>query len=69
MTFLLPFIENNTTERLEENERKFSWGNFVRKLILSNAPCFIGLQFDHPDRALQKNLEQKKLSARMSLRA
>ena len=35
-------------------------GNFVRKLTLSNAHCFIRLQIDHPDRALQKFRKEKR---------
>ena len=69
MTFAI-YCNCYTPKNLKRMGRKSNLrGNFVRKLILSNAHCFIGLQFDHPDGALQKNLEQKKLRARLSLRA
>ena len=46
---------------LKKMERKTSFKeNFVRKLILSNPHYFIGLQFDHQDRALQKKKKKKE---------
>ena len=44
-------------------------GELRQETDTKQCSLFHGLQFDHPDRALQKNLEQKKLGARMSLRA
>ena len=63
MKYLLPFTAITLHQKnLKKMERKpILKGNFIKKLRLSNAHCFIRLQIDHPDRVLQKHLEKNKV--------